>query len=198
MEIILATWNKVKVSWLTKGFISSGLKIRPLHENEVEDVEESGNTSSANALIKVRAVGERMNSIIVGEDSILAIDALDGFPGVKTVRWSDGTDDDRSRRILKKLEGIPDKERGAKFQSAIALLLPDGTEKTFVGELHGMISNICKGEIGKGYQRIFVLPDGRSLAQSDSVLIQTDDHRDQAMKKASHYIKQWLQKKDSK
>ena len=104
MEIILATWNKEKVEWLTKAFSSLGLKIRPLDKNEIENVEENGTTSVENALIKVRAVGAIKNSIIIGEDSILSVDELNGFPGVKTVRWAEGTDDDRSFKLLDKLK----------------------------------------------------------------------------------------------
>ncbi|MCF6269279.1 MAG: hypothetical protein L3J41_06200 [Melioribacteraceae bacterium] len=194
MEIILATWNKTKVEWLTKGFFNLGLKIHPLDKNEIDDVEENGSTSIENALIKVRAVGARKNSIVIGEDSILSIDILNGFPGVKTVRWAEGTDDDRGLKLLDKLKGIPDKERGAKFQSAIALLFPDGTEETFVGELHGKISTELLGEKGKGYQRIFVLPNGKSIAQSGSSLVKSDDHRDQSMKKAALKIQEWIRK----
>jgi len=196
MEIILATWNKTKANWLTKGFSSLGLKIRPIDENEIDDIEENGNTSVENALIKVRAVGAKKNSIVIGEDSILSVNALDGFPGVKTVRWSEGTDDDRSLKLLDKLKDIHDKERGAKFQSAIALLFPDGTEETFIGELKGEISKELLGEEGKGYQRIFVLPNGKSIAQSGSSLVKSDDHRDQAINKASLKIQKWLKNKN--
>jgi len=197
MEIILATWNTTKAHWLTKGFSPLGLKIRPLDENEIDDVEENGNTSVENALIKVRTIGVKKASIIVGEDSILAVDALDGFPGVKTVRWSDGTDDDRSLKLLDKLKDIPDKERGAKFQSAIAVLFPNGTEETFIGELKGKIAKEFLGEKGKGYQRVFVLPTGKSIAQSGSALIKPGDHRDQSMKKAVLGIQNWLKSKNA-
>ncbi len=194
MEIILATWNITKVNWLTKGFSSLELKIRPLDKNQIDDVKEDGNTSAENALIKARAVGVKKGSIIVGEDSILAVDILDGFPGVNTMRWSDGTDDDRSLKLLDKLKDIPDKERGAKFQSAIAVLFPNGTEETFIGELEGQIAKEFLGEKGKGYQRIFVLPTGKSIAQSGSALIKPSDHRDQSMKKAVIGIQNWLRK----
>ena len=185
MEIILATWNKTKVEWLSKGFSPIGLKIRSIDKNEINDVEENGITSIENALIKVRAVGARTNTIIIGEDSILSVDALEGFPGVKTVRWAKGTDDDRSLKLLEKMKNIPENERGAKFQSAIALLLPTGIEETFIGELHGIISKNISGEKGKGYQRIFLLPNGKTLSQSDSSLVKSGDHRDKSIKLAS-------------
>ena len=194
MEIILATWNRTKVDWLTKGFLKLGFDIIPLDKNEIDDVEETGNTSTENALIKIRAVGVRKSSIIIGEDSILSIDALNGFPGVKTVRWAEGTDDDRSLKLLEMLNKVPEKERGAKFQSAIAILFPDGSEETFIGELHGKISKKLLGEKGNGYQRIFVLSNGKSIAQSGSMLVKSGDHRDQSMKKASLKIQEWLRK----
>jgi len=194
MEIIIATWNKTKGKWLSEGFSHFGLKIRLLDKNEIDDVEENGKNSVENALIKVRAIGARKNSIIIGEDSILSVDALDGFPGVKTVRWSEGTDDDRSLKLLDKMKNIREKERGAKFQSSIALLFPDGLEETSTGELSGKISQEITGEKGKGYQRIFVLKDGKSLAQSDSALIMSGDHRDNSMKMASLKIQDWLRK----
>lgn len=194
MEIILATWNKTKADWLTKGFASLGLNVRSLNPNEIDDVEENGKTSVENALIKVKAVGTIKNTIIVGEDSILSVNALDGFPGVKTVRWSEGTDDDRSLKLLSKLKNIPDEKRGAKFQSAIVLLFPDGTEETFIGELHGNISKELLGEEGNGYQRIFMLPNGKSIAQSGSSLVKTGDHRDQSIKRASQKIQEWIRK----
>lgn len=194
MEIILATWNRTKVDWLTKGFSKLGFDITPLDKSEINDIEENGNTSIENALIKVRAVGAKENSIIIGEDSILSIDSLNGFPGVKTVRWSEGTDDDRSLKLLEMLNEVHEKERGAKFQSAIAILFPDGSEETFIGELHGMISKELLGEEGNGYQRIFVLSNGKSIAQSGSMLVKSGDHRDQSMNKASLKIQEWLRK----
>jgi len=194
MEIILATWNKTKVNWLTKGFTSLGLKIRPLSDNEIDDVEEIGSTSIENALIKVRAVGKTNDAIIIGEDSILSVDALNGFPGVKTVRWSEGSDDDRSLKLLDKLKNVPDEKRNAKFQSAIAVLFPDGTEETFIGELNGIITKEILGKKGNGYQRIFVLQNGNSIAQSGSSLVKSDDHRDQSIKMASTQIIKWLKK----
>ena len=97
-------------------------------------------------------------------------------------------------KLLEKLKNIPDEKRGAKFQSAIALLFPDGTEETFIGELHGKISKVLLGEKGNGYQRIFMLPNERSIAQSGSSLVKTGDHRDQSIKNASHKIQEWLRK----
>ena len=191
MDIILATWNKIKLQWLTQGFSSLGMNIRPVNSNEIEDVEETGITSVENALIKVRAIGVKPDSIIIGEDSILAVDALDGFPGAKTARWTEGTDDDRALGLLEKLKDVPENKRTAKFQSAIAVLFPDGTEETFVGELKGNISTELKGKSGDGYLRIFIPAEGQLVGRSGSLTIKEGDHRDQAIKRATSKIEIW-------
>jgi XTP/dITP diphosphohydrolase len=196
MKLVLATWNKTKVGWLTKGFTPLNLIISSIDKEKIEDAEETGITTSENAIIKVRAVGIQTESIIIGEDSALSIDALDGFPGVKTARWMDGTDDDRSIKILEMMKDIPLNQRSAKFLSAIFVLFPNGEEKIYLGEMSGKISTELIGAEGKGYQRIFLLENGNSIAESGNTLIQPDDHRDQAIKKAIKGINNWLIKNE--
>lgn len=188
MKIILATWNISKYKWLSDGFSKTNLPIAPIIKDKVEDVEEIGSNCAENAQIKVHSIGPAENSIIIGEDSGLFIDALDGFPGVKTVRWMPGTDDDRSNEILKKMKSVPINNRAAKFISTIALLLPNGSIKIFTGILKGYISQKLLGEPGRGYGRIFILPNGKSIADSGSSIIQKNDHRFQAIEKAINYI----------
>lgn len=192
MKIILATWNTQKLNWLSEGFSKTNLPIASLDKEKIEDVEENGKTCQENALIKVRAVGPVPNTIIIGEDSGLFIDALDGFPGVKTVRWMDGSDDDRSIKILEKMKSIPIENRTARFISTIALLLPNGQEKIFSGKLEGSISTKLVGNIGKGYQRIFLLKDGKTIAESGSSMVKKNDHRDKSMNGAIKFINEMI------
>lgn len=194
MKILLATWNKKKVQWLTNGFSKLNLPIAPLDKEKIEDVEETGKTCAENALIKVNAIGALENTIIIGEDSALSIDALNGFPGVKTVRWMEGTDDDRAEKILEKMKDIPPEKRNAKFISALAVLFPDGKTEIFEGIMKGTISTKLIGENGKGYQRIFLLENGNAIAESGSYIIQENDHRDKAIKNAITKINSWLRK----
>jgi len=188
MKIILATWNTAKFKWLSEGFSKVNLPIASINKEKIEEVEENGKTCQENVLIKVRAVGSVPNAIVIGEDSGLFIDALNGFPGVKTVRWMDGSDDDRSIKILEKMKPIPIENRTARFLSAIALLLPDGQEKVFLGKLEGSISSKLVGNIGKGYQRIFLLKNGKTIAESGSSIVKKNDHRDKSMKSAIKFI----------
>lgn len=192
MKILLATWNKTKVHWLSNGFSKLALPIIPLDINQIEDVEETGSTCAENALLKINAIGTLEKTIIIGEDSALSINALDGFPGVKTVRWMDGTDDDRSIKILEMMNNIPIEKRGAKFISSLAVLFPNGKTEIFEGIIHGNISQKLIGEEGNGYQRIFLLDNGKAIAESESGLVCKNDHRDQAITKAISKINIWL------
>lgn len=188
MKIILATWNNEKFKWLSHGFSKTNLPIVQINKKRIEDIEENGDTCEQNALIKVRAVGPVKDAIIIGEDSGLFIDGLGSFPGVKTVRWMEGTDDERSIEILKRMRSIQIKKRNARFISAIALLYTAENEKVFTGKLLGSISTKLRGEQGTGYQRIFLLPDGKTLAESGSEQIRENDHRHQAINKAVEFI----------
>lgn len=194
MKLVLATWNYAKIEWLTKSFSKLNLPIIPIDKSKIEDVEETGNTCAENALIKIRAVGIQNNSIIIGEDSALSIEALNGFPGAKTARWMAGTDDDRSKKILELMKDISPKRRFAKFLSAVALLFPNGEEQIFLGEIHGKISSKLVGVSGKGYQRIFLLENGNSIAESGNNIIHPNNHRDQAISKAIDEINSWIAK----
>lgn len=191
MKILLATWNKRKVAWLSKGFASLECEVRSINGTEVIEIEKTGATCAENALLKVHAVGAMPETIIIGEDSALSVDALNGFPGDKTARWSPGTDDDRSAKLLQMLNDVPESNRSAQFKSAIAILFPDGTVTSVVGELQGFIAMHFQSREGFGYQRIFVRSDGKPVAHSDQVT--SGDHRDKAMTLAICEIQKWMQ-----
>jgi XTP/dITP diphosphohydrolase len=90
------------------------------------------------------------------------------------------------------MKNIPIELRGAKFISALALLFPNGDTETFEGIMPGSISTRLIGEAGKGYQRIFVLDNGKTIAESGSGMVCKNDHRDQAITKAVFKINIWL------
>ncbi|GAX89041.1 non-canonical purine NTP pyrophosphatase [Effusibacillus lacus] len=192
MELILATWNESKKKWLQQGMADLPLSTRILLPGEVEDVEETGSTFAENALLKARAVGHRPDAIVVAEDSGLCVDALNGFPGVRTARWAPGTDNDRSALLLKKLQDVPPGKRTAAFCSAAAVLFPDGREAVYEGRLDGQIALYAVGELSDGYDRIFQLSGGLTIAQLGREKVEPVDHRRQALAKLATGIRQWL------
>lgn len=193
MELILATWNPQKIQWLKHGFSALRLGIRGAGELGIADIEETGTSCTENAMLKVSTIGAKPNSIIIGEDSGLFVEALDGFPGTKTARWSSGTDDDRSTKLLELMQNLTLNERKASFKSTIVLLFPDSSTQYCSGEISGHIAMKNEGNPGGGYQNIFVQRNGQVMAASNSDFIQAGDHRDQAMKMASLKIQNWVE-----
>jgi XTP/dITP diphosphohydrolase len=184
MRILLATWNKSKKQWLSEGLFSLNIPILTLEDYEngnINDVEETGDTCEANALLKVRAVHGDRESIIIGEDSGLFIEALDGFPGVKTARWMDGTDDDRAEQILNKMKNCTN--RKAYFQSALAATFPNGEYIVVEAKLHGKITLEKRGSRDSGYSQIFELPQGETIAEMEPKEFEQNDHRRTAIQK---------------
>jgi len=192
-KLLFATWNQEKAAWLKAGFQSLEINSSPLDKNKIPDIEETGKTCIENASLKINASGVIPNSIIIGEDSGLFIDALHGFPGVKTVRWAEGNDDDRAKLILEKMRNVPSEKRTAKFVSGISLLFPDGALKSFEGIMEGSISESMLGETGHGYGRIFMLENGKPIADSNSSIVKENDHRYKAMQLAKSEILKWIE-----
>ncbi|GAA0135351.1 XTP/dITP diphosphatase [Paenibacillus sp. YSY-4.3] len=189
MRIILATWNNSKKKWLSEGLISLNIPILTLKDYEngnISDVEETGDTCEANALLKARAVPGDGESIIIGEDSGLFIEALDGFPGVKTARWMDGTDDVRAEQILNKMKNCSN--RNAYFQSALAAIFPNGEYITVEAKLHGKITLEQRGSRDSGYSQIFELSHGKTIAEIEPKEFERNDHRRTAIQKLRKII----------
>lgn len=190
VSILLATWNETKVAWLKEGFMPLNIPILQLDRNEIDDVEEDGATCAENAMKKSNAVGVRDNTIVIAEDSGLFVQALGQFPGVKTARWAPGTDFDRSRLLIDKLDGIED--RSVLFRSSISILYPDGENVICTGELHGKVAQYPRGPVECGYATIFQLPSGLTMAETSQNLVKLTDHRRKAMEAAVINVKQWL------
>lgn len=190
MEIVIATWNKTKREWMERGLQRTGLPIKAISK-QIEDIDETESTFSGNAELKVEAVRRvDSSSLIVGEDSGLSVEALNGFPGVKTARFLKGTDDDRAKKILELLQGVPISKRKAVFHSAIVVSFPDGTQVVCEGSMHGWIStNRVEGE---GYGGIFLLSNNLVLAEQPSKEYKLFDHHRQSLFQANLAIGDWL------
>jgi XTP/dITP diphosphohydrolase len=104
----------------------------------------------------------------VADDSGIAVDALNGMPGVFSARWAGGHGDDAANLalVLAQISDVDDAHRGAQFVCAAALVLPDGRELTVHGEMPGRLIREPRGTNGFGYDPIFV-PDGLSLTSAE-------------------------------
>ena len=104
------------------------------------DVEETGSTFADNALIKVRAICKALNCIVIGDDSGLCVEALDGAPGVYSARYSGQHGNDKANRelLLKNMQNV--ENRKAYFACAVAMAFPDGKEFVVEGRAQGLVT----------------------------------------------------------
>jgi len=164
--MVLATRNAHKVREVGQ-ILSLGLPEGWLVGADAFDcpeVEETGTTFAENALLKARAVAAFTGLPAIADDSGLCVEVLGGAPGVFSARWCGrhGDDDGNLVLLLAQLHDIPPGRRGAWFECAAALVLPNGTEQVETGRLCGCLTSEPRGEGGFGYDPILV-PTGGSL-----------------------------------
>ena len=168
-EIVAATNNEGKLRELRELCAGLGARCLSLREAGIEsDPEETGASFEENALIKARAAQQKCRLPVLADDSGVCIDALGGAPGVYTARYAGehATNEENIDKLLCELSEIKDPlERGGRYVCAAVLLLPDGRVYTARGECEGFVGFERRGEGGFGYDPIFCLPDGRSMAQ---------------------------------
>ena len=159
MRLLLATGNAHKVDEL-RHILGGRYEIVAFDP----DVEETGDTFEANALLKARAVRDATGELAVADDSGIEVDALDGAPGIRSARWAAG---DEVGRLLQALDGVPADRRGCRYVCAAAVARPDGTEDVVRGTVSGQVATAPKGDGGFGYDPL-VVPiegDGRTFAE---------------------------------
>ncbi|MBQ8374819.1 MAG: XTP/dITP diphosphatase [Clostridia bacterium] len=157
-KIVVATGNQNKLREFSQLFTDYEV-VSQKQMGFDEDVEETGATFAENALIKARAAAKALNLPALADDSGLCVDSLGGAPGVYSARYCGWHADDQSNRnlLLKNLQGKSD--RRAYFQSAVALVYPDGREVIAEGKTYGYILEEERGEGGFGYDCIFFSDD---------------------------------------
>ena len=166
-EIVIASGNKGKIKEAQE--ILKEYKIISIEEIGVNvDVEEDQKTFEENAIKKAETIANTIGGkLSLADDSGIEIEYLDGFPGVFTKRWHNGTDRERNLALIEKLKGVPREKRKIVFTTAIAL--SDG-EKTIceTGKIEGYVTEEPRGENGFGFDEIFELENGKTLAEISS------------------------------
>ena len=163
-EIIIASGNKGKIKEAQE--ILKEFKVISIKKLGIDvDVEEDKETFEENAIKKAETIAKELNGkMCIADDSGIEIEYLDGFPGVRTKRWHQGSDRERHLAILEKMQGVLKENRKIDFVTAIAL--SDGN-KTICqkGVLSGYVSESIRGENGFGFDEIFELENGKTLAE---------------------------------
>ena len=186
MKFIIATHNQKKLSELRRILSPLGIEAMTADEAGIsfDDVEETGVTFEENAAIKARALFDGSGFGTIADDSGLCVDALDGAPGVYSARYAGehGNDADNIALLLKNMENVPENERTARFVCAICCVMPDGTQFTVKGKCEGKIGYECVGDGGFGYDPVFMLADGRSMAELSKEEKDAISHRGNALR----------------
>ena len=186
-EIVIASGNKDKIKETQE--ILRAVKIIPMKEFGIEiDIEEDQETFEGNAIKKANEMAKILNGkMCIADDSGIHIEYLNGFPGVFTKRWQKGTDRERNLAIIEKLKGVPKEKRKIRFITAMAL--SDG-KVTFceVGNIEGFIAETPRGKNGFGFDEIFELENGKTLAE----LTQEEKNQISARKVALEKLKEKL------
>ena len=187
MKVVLASKNKHKLVEISKITEKFGFDLVLQSELGVDiDVEETGTTFEENSLLKAEAVMKATGLPALADDSGIAVDALNGEPGVYSARYGgDESLDDWGRLLLllKNTEHVPDGQRQAKFVSVITMVTPEGRVIQARGEIHGELTREARGENGFGYDPIFYYPPlGKTTAELSPEEKNQVSHRAKALK----------------
>jgi XTP/dITP diphosphohydrolase len=151
-RLVIASGNAGKIGEFRDLLAPAGLDLIAF-DTEVDEV---GRTYAENAALKAEAAASRTGLPALGDDSGVEVDALDGFPGLRSARLGP-TQKERTAELLRRLEGVQRPWNG-RFVSVIALAAPGQSTQLFEGEVRGEIVPEWRGTAGFGYDPIFLVP----------------------------------------
>ena len=166
--VVLATNNAKKLVELRRLVEAAGADVRVLGLGDLPPYPEPAETERTfvgNALLKARACVAATGLPALADDSGIAVDVLNGMPGVRSARWSgpDATDASNNALLMAQLHDVADEDRTARFEAGVALVLPDGRERTTTGRMDGRLLRGPVGDNGFGYDPLFVA-DGQTVS----------------------------------
>jgi XTP/dITP diphosphohydrolase len=187
-SIVLASRNRKKTQEVSEILAPLGFTIISVTQfPDVPEVDEDGSTFAENAAKKAREVALHLNQWVIGEDSGLTVDALNGAPGIYSARFSgeDATDERNNQKLIHELLNVPDDRRGAGYVCSVALADPTGQIRVACeGTCRGRILHQPSGAGGFGYDPYFLVPEyHRSFGQLSAVVKHRISHRAKAFAK---------------
>ena len=192
--VVIASNNAHKIDEIRAALDFEGWEFKSLREAQVDsDPEEDAATFEGNARIKARAAHELCGLAVLADDSGLEVDALDGAPGVLSARYAGvhGDDAANNRLLLEKMKDVPEKSRGAYFESCVALCLEDGRAVTASGRTYGRILQKEEGNGGFGYDPLFFSDElGKSFGIAEPAEKNGVSHRGKALRTLSERIRE--------
>ncbi|MGH2534012.1 MAG: RdgB/HAM1 family non-canonical purine NTP pyrophosphatase [Thermomicrobiales bacterium] len=165
-RLVVATTNQGKLAEFRR-LLPAEIELLTLSDLSLTQAAETGLTFEANARTKAIHAASASGLHAIADDSGLEVDALDGAPGVFSARFTGENADEQQNRVglLAALRDVPLRQRSARFRCVVALAAPDGSVTTATGTCDGAIAFEPVGDHGFGYDPVFLLPDGRTMAQ---------------------------------
>lgn len=200
-EVIIATKNPGKAREFEHIFAPRGIEVKTLLDYpEMEDVEETGTTFEENAALKAEAVSKQLNKMVIGDDSGLIVDALEGRPGIYSARYAgeEPKDDQKNlEKVLNELQGVSEENRTARFYCALAVAWPGNETITVYGTCEGRILEEQRGTNGFGYDPVFYVPEKAcAMAELSSDEKNKISHRANALKKLEGILDSIVERAD--
>ena len=192
-KLLIATRNVGKFEELEALLSSCPFDLVSLLDTGIDtEVAETGSTYEENAAVKATAYARESGMLTLADDSGLEVDALGGEPGVLSSRYAGegASDAQRIALLLRNLENVPERDRGARFACVIALARPGRPVELYSGECRGRIVAVSRGRDGFGYDPVFMLPEtGKTMAELSPEEKNLISHRSDAARKALAALK---------
>ncbi|MDP4534620.1 XTP/dITP diphosphatase [Alkalimonas collagenimarina] len=194
-KIVLATGNQGKVAELSSMLEPFSCQVVPQSEFQLSDADETGLTFVENAIIKARHAALATGLPAIADDSGLAVDALQGAPGIYSARYAgEGSNDQLNiEKLLTELCSTPTEQRQAQFHCVLVFMrhAEDPTPLISHGSWAGQILKQPAGEGGFGYDPVFYLPEQDcTAAQLSKAKKQQLSHRGQALRQLLAQLQQ--------
>lgn len=186
MEFIAATQNAGKLKELRRILEKMGHTIISQRDAGCDiDVDETGTTFAENALLKAEAICKASGKPTIADDSGIAVDFLNGEPGIYSARYCGRHGDDEANidKLLQNMQGVEQEKRGAQYVSVVAVYLPNGSHITAQGICKGWVGYERRGTNGFGYDPVFNIPlhGDKSYAEITDEEKDKISHRGQAL-----------------
>ncbi len=185
-QVVIATKNKGKAKDFEALFAPLGYEVVTMFDVAPNmEIEETGTTFEENAVLKAEALAKELATIVIADDSGLAVDALNGEPGVYSARYAGDHDDEANMvKLLQNLQDVEEDKRTARFCCCIAIAGPDFETTTVFGTCEGVIAREKRGTNGFGYDPVFFVPSlNRMMAELSPEEKGAISHRGNAIRK---------------
>ena len=162
MKVVFATGNENKLKEIRQITADMDIEVVSMKDAGVyTDVDETGTTFEENAYLKASAIAKKCGLPTLADDSGLEIDYLGKQPGIYSSRFmgEDTPYPEKNAELLRRMEGVPDEKRTARFVCSICYVRPDGSNETVKATMEGIVAHQAAGSNGFGYDPIFFLPD---------------------------------------